>query len=85
MARATKKELDAKKLAMVPSVGSDMERVLKIKVVRRQTLDDAHDALCEAIETDQAQVVAKHLQARQRIEASTEAMTAKVREGQVLA
>ena len=85
MARATKKELDAKKLAMVPSVGSDMERVLKIKVVRRQTLDAAQDALVDAIVVDNAQMVAKHLASRERGLASIRDMTAKVREGQVLA
>ena len=76
-----------KSRTLMPHVGdgSAMAAVLEIPVIRRQTLDGAQDALCEAIETDQAQVVAKHLQARQRIEASTQAMTAKVREGQVLA
>jgi len=70
--------------SMVPAVGAAtaMEAVLDMPIIRRQALDAAQDALCEAIETDQAQVVAKHLQARQRIEASTEAMTAKVRQAQ---
>ncbi len=65
---------------MVPSVGGDMERVLGLTVVRRQTLDAAQDALCDAIETDRAQVVASHLAARERLLASTQALTAKVQE-----
>ena len=79
-----KKQSKTTKRSIMPTVGdasgSALARVIGVQVVRRETLDDAMDGLAEAVENDAAQVVAKHLDARARILASTQALTAKVQE-----
>ena len=93
MAAKTKEQKKAEKAAkaenrtsLMPAVGaasdSALSRVLDVQVVRRETLDAAKDALVDALLNDDAQMVAKHTAARERVLASTKALEAHVRKGQ---
>ncbi len=66
-----------KKSSIIVGDGSGLSH---IRVTRRADFDAANDALASAIETDQEQLVTKHMATRARLLASTHAMTAKVEE-----
>lgn len=84
--KQTKQDTPEPRRSLMPVVGaaneSALARVLDVQVVRRETLDAAKDALVDALLNDDAQMVAKHTAARERVLANTKALEAHVRKGQ---